>query len=687
MGSTPDILDDELDRVVLDVLRRRTAGEEVRDADVIAAHAHLMPRLADRLTSLKAARHAYLAARNAAPIGAPLEILDDETLNRPIELDADVPIATPAHDVRVAGYEILGPVGVGGQASVFKAIHGATAQTVALKVMLGGPVAASRHRRRFDREVAILGRLNHPNVARVFDRGATDDGSMFFAMEFIDGVPIDAYVDVLRDDPAQPQDGWRIAAITCLAKVARAVDEAHRLGIVHRDLKPSNLLVDRQGEPHVLDFGLARADRATISDGDDLRPPVSLTHTGQMVGSLPWTSPEQVGGRSRRADARTDVYALGVVAYHVLAGRFPYDVDGPLAETVRHIQRTVPSAPSGRGDPLDDVILKALAKRPEDRYPTAGALADDLERFLHQRPLSTAPARRRRYLRKRGVLIAVCTAIACFAALRFIPDRPPVNRPILRGPRAPLSLSAYTNGLGMRFVWVGTQNARTGSPPNETGRRVDETPHSVAMNATTWIGVTEVTQAQFRTVMGFDPSDPRFRGDDLPVNCVTWDEANEFCKRLTAREGRTYRLPTEGEWELACRATMGPGRFSDAPTLAPLGWYAGNAGGAPHAVATRAPNGWGLFDMHGNVAEWCATAYERTVPAAQPGADPTVDRRVVRGGAFDRPAGDCRAAARDAYPPDTRSAAIGFRVIMQAHPSGGPATAPATQLTDRSGRR
>jgi formylglycine-generating enzyme required for sulfatase activity len=171
---------------------------------------------------------------------------------------------------------------------------------------------------------------------------------------------------------------------------------------------------------------------------------------------------------------------------------------------------------------------------------------------------------------------------------------------------------------------------------------------------------------QFTSLMGFNPSDLKYLGDSLPVQCVTWTEAQEFCHRLGLRVGRKCRLPTEAEWEYACRATQTP-PLGDGPALDDVGWWAGNSGHTLHAVATKQPNFWGLFDMHGGVAEWCLDAYQvypppTGEPAGVPEAHPD---RMIRGGSFLSPQTDCRAAARANASPETRSSCIGFRVVCE----------------------
>jgi formylglycine-generating enzyme required for sulfatase activity len=219
--------------------------------------------------------------------------------------------------------------------------------------------------------------------------------------------------------------------------------------------------------------------------------------------------------------------------------------------------------------------------------------------------------------------------------------------------------AARANALGMTFVWVLPGSFLMGSPPEEPGRGDDETQHAVALPHGLHLAAHPVTQEQWRAVMGNSPS--RFPGDDHPVEMVSWDDCQAFCRTLSDRDGRPYRLPTEAEWEQACRAGSAAAFAFGAELTA---GQANHAGQATTAVGASAPNGWGLYDMHGNVYEWCADwygPYEGT-HASAPSGPAEGDGRVLRGGSWFSPARCCRCAARYWADPATRSAHIGLRV-------------------------
>ena len=295
----------------------------------------------------------------------------------------------------IPGYEVLGQIHRGGQGVVLIAQQQSTKRTVALKVLLEGANAGSAERARFEREVDLAASLHHPNIVTIFDSGQTVDSIPFCAMEYIEGEPLETWAQ--RGGPRPLADVLRL-----FIKICRAVNYAHQRGVIHRDLKPNNILVDARGEPHIVDFGLAKP-----IVGREEEEPVTLT--GQFLGTLANAAPEQVQDDPSLIDTRTDVYALGIVLYVLLTGHFPYRLVGSLAEVFQIIETAAPWPPSSwkrrQPDPLcggeipqyridealDAIVLKTLAKNRDDRYQSAAALADDLERYLTGKPLLAPP--------------------------------------------------------------------------------------------------------------------------------------------------------------------------------------------------------------------------------------------------------------------------------------------------------
>jgi WD40 repeat protein/tRNA A-37 threonylcarbamoyl transferase component Bud32 len=272
----------------------------------------------------------------------------------------------------IENYDILEEIGRGGMGVVYKARQAGTKRTVALKVMLEGPLASESARRRFEREIELAASLSHPNIVTIHDSGVSR-GRYYFAMDYIEGQRLDRYVKA-RDLPVEPR-------LRLMQKICLAVNYAHQHGVIHRDLKPSNILVDADGEPHILDFGLAKPLEPSPQAESLL-----ISISGEVLGTLPYMSPEQALGAQREIDSRTDVYTLGVILYELLTGQYPYPVVGQMAEVLRNIAQAEPARPStiyrAIRDDLETIVLKTLSKDKEQRYDSAGALAADIGRYM-----------------------------------------------------------------------------------------------------------------------------------------------------------------------------------------------------------------------------------------------------------------------------------------------------------------
>jgi hypothetical protein len=337
----------------------------------------------------------------------------------------------PAMPESIGGYLVQRVLGSGGMATVYAALQRQPRRTVAIKVLRGAPGSAAAARR-FKQEIEILGRLRHPFVAQVYGAGVHEEHGVsmpYYVMEYVPRAR-----SILEYAAEKDLDLER--RLRLFVKVCAAVDHGHRRKVVHRDLKPGNILIDENGDPKVIDFGVARA----------LELPLGArtmdTEIGRLVGTVQYMAPEQVDPRGHDLDARCDVYALGVILYRLVTGRPPYELASlPLFTAAQVIREERPPPPSAvqAGIPrdLDAIVMKALEKSPRERYRSAASLGRDLLRHLaalpvHARGGGALYRLGRLARRKRVEVIAGATILAVIAAAAAIVlaqrgDGPPLD--------------------------------------------------------------------------------------------------------------------------------------------------------------------------------------------------------------------------------------------------------------------
>jgi serine/threonine protein kinase len=314
----------------------------------------------------------------------------------------------------IGQYKILSVLGTGHMGIVYEAEQENPHRKVALKVIAVG-LRSPKILQRFHREAELLARLQHPGIAQIFEAGTFTDGDVerpYIAMELVEGLRLTEYVE--------QNDLSTLDRLNLMTAICDAVHHAHQKSVIHRDLKPANILVDQAGCPKILDFGIAAATDSDIN--------VTTLHTdlGQLLGTLPYMSPEQVQGRSDDVDTRSDIYALGVICYRILSGKLPHELrDIALAEAARVVAEEDPERLSHfdrtfRGD-IETIVAKALDKQRRRRYQSASDMGEDIQRFLHHETIHARPAGRwyqfQKFSRRnKGLVAGVAIALAGLVA-------------------------------------------------------------------------------------------------------------------------------------------------------------------------------------------------------------------------------------------------------------------------------
>jgi predicted Ser/Thr protein kinase len=276
----------------------------------------------------------------------------------------------------IAGYQVLDAIGRGAMGIVWRAVQLGTRRHVALKLLPVDRAGSERARQRFQREVELAAKLEHPNIARIYDAGL-HHGEFYYAMELVEGLPLDRFAQQHALDARQ--------IIGLMRRVCRPIEYAHARGIIHRDLKPSNILVMPDAQPRILDFGLAK----TLDSGN------TLTLHGEVSGTPGYMSPEQASGRTDLIDTRSDIYALGAIMFRTLTGAYPLELCDDFARFVQRLTSEDPrpagAIKSGFDPELESILGKCLARDPDERYDSVRALHDDLTHWLRGLPTSVRP--------------------------------------------------------------------------------------------------------------------------------------------------------------------------------------------------------------------------------------------------------------------------------------------------------
>jgi serine/threonine protein kinase len=411
-----------LQRVIVEYAAAIAKGESLDPQQLLRAH----PDLADHLQTLfgeyEASGHATLEATllrrtpdadtstinalndpghgTSGGIDEPTMGLDDGA--NKVSADSKRPMVR-----RFGDYELLSEVARGGMGVVYKARQISLNRIVAVKMILAGQLASGDDVLRFRVEAEAAANLDHPGIVSIYEVGCHED-QHYFSMGFVEGQSL---ADRIAEGPLPVDE-----AVALICQVAEAVQHAHQRNVIHRDLKPANVLLDQSGHARVTDFGLAKR---TQVDSD-------LTGTGQILGTPSYMPPEQASGAQTRIDATVDVYSLGAILYSLLTGRPPFQAATPM-ETLLQVRDRDPVPPrqlnGGVPRDLEIICLKCLRKEPSKRYPTARAMAEDLERFRKGRPILARPAsvaeRGVKWARRRPVVTGLIALLVLVSTIGF----------------------------------------------------------------------------------------------------------------------------------------------------------------------------------------------------------------------------------------------------------------------------
>jgi len=555
-------------------------------------------------------------------------------------------------DVLSDRYRLVRELGRGGMGVVWLAEdEQLDDRPVAIKVLPSALCRNARAVARLKKEALTNLELTHPHIVRLhtFEQDPQRSAVAYLVMQYVEGKTLD---DLLAEHP----DGLPLERVQKWAEqLAQAIDHSHARQILHRDIKPSNIIIDGDDNAYLMDFGIAREAKDTMT-----------RVTGRdSSGTLPYMSPQQLMGKNNRSN---DIYSFAATLYEALCGRPPFET-GDIASQIRLAQ---PEAISNLPDEMNTMLLKGLAKEPEDRYATC---ADMVSLRVAEKVIPTNSSA---VLKTPAIPPAVSETPATSTAVPRTPEVTAVVPKVI--PVETNHDSRRTIDLGedikMNFVFISPGEFTMGSPADEIGPFGDESPQrQVTISRGFWLAETPTTQSQWLRVMENNPS--RFTGDlNRPVEMISWNDAKKFAEQLTERMrkqgvidgNQRFGLPTEAQWEYACRAGTTT-RYSfgnNENQLADHAWFCSNSNQSTQPVRQLKPNPWGLFDMHGNVWEWCEDCFGEY--KADSVTDPTGPNegmyRVLRGGSWFLDLLFLRSACRHGGAPVICSNDVGVRLIL-----------------------
>ncbi len=579
----------------------------------------------------------------------------------------------------ISGYKILKELGKGGMARVYLAIEEKFEREVALKVLLRSLTDEQNLTDRFLIESKTAAGLRHTNIVSIHDVGQAGEDIYYFTMEYL---TLSLKDMIKKSGSIEPQE-----AVKIIKEIGKALDYAHKKGIIHRDIKPDNIMFREDGTSVLVDFGIARAMDAVSK----------LTKTNMSIGTPHYMSPEQA--RGKKLDGRSDIYSLGVLFYEMLVGKIPYDSDDSIAVAIQHVQDPIPELPAHLSK-YQNIINSLMAKDPMDRPETSKELVDLIDnpknykksiKEQNSKPVSienhkdkaenTVNIKRNILIKKLSLILAVLVIDLLLIILlnndKSIVKNIPINKaqpkkaekkPEIIKPVEEISLKEndnIINVMGVEFVKIPAGLFEMGFKKGDADERKV---HSVYLD-TYYMAKYEVTFDLYNKFC-IDTgkcklSKRKLSKKNHPIVNITWYEADAFCKWFSKKTGKNVSLPTEAQWEKACKGQIQGKRDNDINLIA---WYSENSNDETHPVGQKLANNYGLYDMLGNVWEWCSDSYSKNYYSISPEKNPKGPKsganKVFRGGSCYNITSDIRSSNRDHKSASDSLFSIGFRLVM-----------------------
>lgn len=527
----------------------------------------------------------------------------------------------------INGFELKHQLGVGGMAEVWYAenrIGKKAAVKLLLKKFCNDDVIVAR----FFNEAKVMVKLEHPNIRQVYDYGEIDERPCI-VMEYLDGDDLKGMMKngVCFSDE-ELKKWWN--------QMVQALNYTHSIGVVHRDIKPSNIFIDRTGNIKLLDFGIAK-----INDSG------SGTLTSSTLGTRIYMSPEQVKD-PKRVDYHSDIYSLAVTFVHLLTGKAPYDC---TTDSDFEIQLNIVTKPldiSALPHRWHVFLAPYLEKEPKNRPELTEFKAIEVQ----------TPSTTKTYISE-DTIIDNQPETDCYS-----------DNVTKKDPRD-LIFNVKGVSFVMKYIEGGTFNMgayydlfKINHPNYDYSADEDENPvHEVTLNSF-YLGETVVTKQMYNSIMGNDTTTDYKH----PISNISWNDCHEIIQKLNSMTGVKFRLPSEAEWEYAARGgNKSKGFvFAGSANIFEVAWYADNSDYLLHPVAMKQPNELGLYDMSGNVTEWCEDWYGQYDVEAQvnPKGPETGEYRVIRGGSWGYNAAQCRVTNRACASVDNKSCCNGVRLAL-----------------------